>query len=83
MTSSRILCERFAVGRNLLSDQTVMKCLRCQGALEDMGQVSLVTGGSSSAAKLFFGQLAEMQEKNWVVSALHCPACHHVELFHT
>jgi hypothetical protein len=65
-----------------MSDAPALKCLRCQTIMEDLGQVSLVTGGSSSAAKLFFGQLAEMQEKNWVVNALHCPACHHVELFH-
>jgi hypothetical protein len=46
-----------------------------------LGQESLVTGGSGAAAKFFLGQLAEMQEKNWVVSAYSCANCHHVELF--
>jgi hypothetical protein len=40
-----------------------------------------VTGGSGPAAKFFLGQLADMQEKNWVVSAYRCANCHHIELF--
>ena len=46
-----------------------------------LGQESLVTGGSGAAAKFFLGQLAEMQERNWIVNAYRCPNCHHVELF--
>ena len=64
-----------------MSDVTGMKCLRCQGAMAPLGQETLVTGGSSSAAKFFLGQLAEMQERNWVVSAYRCANCHHIELF--
>ncbi len=66
-----------------MSDVTAMKCLRCQGELRPLGQESLVTGGSGAAAKFFLGQLAEMQEKNWVVSAYSCANCHHVVLFDT
>ncbi len=64
-----------------MSDAPSLKCLRCQGELAPLGQETLVTGGSGPAAKFFLGQLAEMQEKNWIVSAYHCPNCHHVELF--
>jgi hypothetical protein len=64
-----------------MSDVSAMKCLRCQGELQPLGHETLVTGGSGPAAKFFFGQLAEMQEKNWVVSAYRCANCHHIELF--
>ena len=64
-----------------MSDPSIMKCLRCQGALQPLGQESIVTGGSGATAKFFLGQLAEMQEKNWIVSAYSCANCHHVELF--
>ena len=66
-----------------MSDTPLLKCLRCQSAMEPVGQETLVTGGSGPAAKFFLGQLAEMGEKNWVVNAYHCPSCHHVELFDT
>jgi hypothetical protein len=66
-----------------MSDVTAMKCLRCQGALQPLGQETLVTGGSSPSAKFFLGQLAEMQEKNWVVTAYSCANCHHIEMFDT
>jgi hypothetical protein len=64
-----------------MSDAPQLKCIRCQSELQPLGQESLVTGGSSPAAKFFLGQLAEMQEKNFVVNAYLCPNCHHVELF--
>ena len=64
-----------------MSDVSAMKCLRCQGELQPLGQETLVTGGSGAAAKFFLGQTAEMQEKNWVVSAYRCANCHHIELF--
>jgi hypothetical protein len=64
-----------------MSDSAPMKCLRCQGELQPLGRESLVTGGSGPAAKFFLGQMAEMQEKNWVVNAFSCANCHHVELF--
>lgn len=64
-----------------MSDAQVLKCLRCAIPLEPVGQESLVTGGSGAGAKFFFGRLAEMQEKSWVVTAYHCPSGHHVELF--
>jgi hypothetical protein len=66
-----------------MSDASIMKCLRCQGELQPLGQETLITGGSGAAAKFFLGQLAEMQEKNWVVSAYRCPNCHHIELSDT
>jgi len=37
-----------------------------RGELQPLGHETLVTGGSGPAAKFFLGQLAEMQEKNWV-----------------
>jgi len=64
-----------------MSDVSAMMCLRCQGELQPLGHETLVTGGSGPAAKFFLGQLAEMQEKNWVVSAYRCANCHHIELF--
>jgi hypothetical protein len=64
-----------------MSDPTALKCLRCQGELQPLGQESLVTGGTGAAANFFLGQLAEMQESKWVVSAYSCANCHHVELF--
>jgi hypothetical protein len=64
-----------------MSDAAGLKCVRCQGELQPLGQESLVTGGSGATAKFFLGQLAEMQEKNWVVSAYRCANCHHIELF--
>ena len=64
-----------------MSDAPGLKCVRCPGELQPLGQESLVTGGSGPAAKFILGQLAEMQEKNWVVSAYRCVNCHHIELF--
>ena len=58
-----------------------LKCLRCQNEMRAVGQLSLVTGGHSAAAKLFFGQLAEMDEKNWPVNAYRCSNCGLVELY--
>jgi predicted nucleic-acid-binding Zn-ribbon protein len=45
----------------------------------NQGLVGIVTGGSSSASKMFFGQWAEMSERNWDVIA--CPRCGKVELY--
>ncbi|MDE3065095.1 MAG: hypothetical protein KGJ36_05445 [Acidobacteriota bacterium] len=56
-------------------------CTRCQSPTESLGTVSIVTGGSSSAAKFFLGQLAEMGERNWALAAFRCTSCRHVEFF--
>ena len=45
-----------------MSDADVVKCLRCQSAVEHLGTFPLMTGKSSAAAKFFLGQLAEMEE---------------------
>ena len=66
-----------------MRDAPGMKCLRCQSEMVPLGHETLVTGGSGATAKFFLGQLAEMQEKNWVVNAYRCPNCHHIELFDT
>ncbi len=58
-------------------------CTRCQSPTESLGTIDVVTGGSSGAAKLFFGQLAEMGEKNWALGAYRCTKCRHVEFFDT
>jgi len=39
-------------------------CARCHSPLEELGHVSLVTGGASAGATFFLGQRAEMGEKN-------------------
>jgi hypothetical protein len=64
-----------------MSDPNEVKCLRCQGAVEHLGTFPLMTGKSSRAAKLFLGQLAEMDESHWDVDAFRCATCGHVEMF--
>lgn len=63
------------------SDQAAVKCLRCQSETECLGQLPLMTGGSSGVAKLFFGQWAEMSEGRWEVDVYRCSRCGHLELF--
>ena len=58
-------------------------CMRCQGQMEPIGEVSLMTGKHSGAAKLIFGQLAELDERPWALSASRCDTCHMVELHDT
>ena len=64
-----------------MSDPNQVACLRCQGVTDCMGQLPLMTGGSSGAAKLFFGQWAELSEGHWPVDVYRCTHCGHVELF--
>ncbi len=64
-----------------MADSPGTKCLRCQGDMQEIGEVSLVTGKHSAAAKLLFGQLAEMDERPWALSAHRCSSCHLVELY--
>ncbi len=68
-------------GRANMSDPTAVKCLRCQSETEHLGQLPLMTGKSSNAAKFFFGQLAEMGEGHWDVDVFRCAKCGHVEMF--
>ena len=49
--------------------------------METVGQLSLVTGGHSAAAKLVFGQWAEMNERPWPVEVHRCTNCRCVEMF--
>lgn len=64
-----------------MSDGSVMACLRCNGPMQSRGQLEIVTGGSSAASKMFFGQWAEMNEKNWSVSVVRCANCGRVEMY--
>ena len=58
-----------------------VKCVRCQGDVEHLGQVPLVTGSHSGAAKFWLGQWAEVDEKPWFIDVHRCRSCRHVELF--
>ncbi len=64
-----------------MSDVNVVKCLRCHADTEHVGRLELLTGASSAASKLFFGQLAEMNEGHWDVQVFRCTHCGHAELF--
>jgi hypothetical protein len=64
-----------------MDDNNTVACLRCQSATECLGQIPLMTGGSSGLAKLFLGQIAEMSEGHWPVDIYRCTHCGHVELF--
>jgi hypothetical protein len=64
-----------------MSDQNPVACLRCQGQTECLGQLPLMTGGSSGVAKLFLGQWAELNEGHWEVDVYRCTRCGHVEMF--
>jgi len=63
------------------SDANVVACLRCQSQTECLGNLPLMTGGSSGMAKLFLGQWAELSEGHWVVDVYRCTRCGHVEMF--
>jgi hypothetical protein len=56
-------------------------CVRCQGQAPYFGHVPVVTRGSSGAAKVLFGQWAEVREANWQLDVYRCTQCGHVELF--
>jgi len=56
------------------------KCLRCQSDMMEVGEISLMTGKHSGAAKLFFGSLAEADERPWPVQVYTCTSCRWVEL---
>ncbi|MGA8015827.1 MAG: hypothetical protein WCB85_07920 [Candidatus Dormiibacterota bacterium] len=56
-------------------------CLRCQNPTAYLGKIPVVTGGSSGAAKLLFGQLAEVSERDWFIDAYRCTYCGHLEMF--
>jgi len=64
-----------------MDDPRAVMCLRCQSPTEAMGQLPLMTGGSSGMAKLFFGQWAELSEGHWPVDVYRCSHCGHIELF--
>ena len=68
-------------GLTHMSDPTAVKCLRCQSETEHLGQLPLMTGKASNAAKFFFGQVAEMGEGHWDVDVFRCAKCGHVEMF--
>ena len=65
----------------MASDPRAVMCLRCQTPTESLGRLPLMTGGSSGVAKLFLGQLAEMNEGRWWVDVYRCTYCGHVEIF--
>jgi len=65
----------------MASDANAVACLRCQSETECLGELPLMTGGSSGMAKLFLGQLAELSEGKWTVDVYRCTHCGHVEMF--
>jgi len=65
----------------MASDPQAVMCLRCQSATECLGELPLMTGGSSGVAKLFLGQWAELNEGHWSVDVYRCTHCGHVEMF--
>lgn len=56
-------------------------CSRCGSRGGRRGHLSLRTGGSSGAAGLVFGQLAEAGERLVELATVTCPVCHHVDLY--
>ena len=64
-----------------MQDSSGVDCVRCHAPASWVGHIPVVIGGSSSAAKLLFGQLAEMNERNWLIDASRCSRCGHLELF--
>jgi hypothetical protein len=56
-------------------------CLRCRNPTAYFGHVPVMTHGSSGAARLFLGQLAEVGEQNWQIDVYRCGHCGHLELF--
>lgn len=64
-----------------MNDPSAVACLRCQSTTQPLGQLPLMTGGSSGMAKLFLGQWAELSEGHWMVDVYRCTHCGHVEIF--
>jgi len=48
--------------------------------MTEIGEISLMTGKHSGTAKLFFGSLAEADERPWPVHVDKCTACGWVDL---
>jgi len=48
--------------------------------MTEIGEISLMTGKHSGTAKLFFGSLAEADERPWLVHVDKCTACGWVDL---
>ena len=65
----------------MASDPRAVLCLRCQSPTDYLGHVKLMTGGSSGAAKILFGQWAELSEGHWPVDVYRCSRCGHLEMF--
>lgn len=57
------------------------KCTVCQGETDFLGQVPVRTKGTGGAAKLFFGELAELGEEKWPIDIYRCKNCGHLELY--
>jgi hypothetical protein len=64
-----------------MEDSTGVDCVRCHAPASWVGHIPVVIGGSSGAAKLLFGQLAELNERSWVIDAYRCSRCGHLEMF--
>ena len=56
-----------------------LDCLRCHSVIESVGTYELRTGGTTGAAKLFFGEWAELGEGKMPFELLVCPLCRHAE----
>jgi len=56
-------------------------CLRCHGALENLGVVDVRSGGHSGGANFFLGSWGELGESTIPFVVLRCPRCGQFELF--
>ncbi len=64
-----------------MPDQQVTRCGSCQTPLHHIGLLPFRVGGTSGAAKLFFGEWAELGESKFTLDVFACPACRQVTLF--
>ncbi len=61
-----------------MQEQDLATCARCRSALHHIGLLPFRVGGTSGAAKLFFGEWAELGETKFTLDVLACPACRQV-----
>jgi hypothetical protein len=63
------------VGAEAGDGSAVDLCLYCKVPLDNLGEHEIRTGGTSGAAKLFFGELAELGEEKLPLELSACPRC--------
>jgi len=58
-----------------------LQCSSCKGRIKFIGNQSIRVGGTGGAAKLFFGEFAELGEGKWPLDFYQCEVCGHIEMF--